>query len=99
MRPGEFWEAMRAYNIRTEADRRHIGELVRGAALRICNLQLKKPIKDPRKFWPMPWDSDPQKSENSEIRRLENMTEEETAAEVEKFMSRIARSTEDGRQH
>lgn len=55
---GEFWEAVRAYERREEANARHIGELARGAALRLFNVQLRRKdqIKDPAQFWPMPWD-------------------------------------------
>ena len=49
---GEFWEAVRAYGRREEANARHLGELTRGAALRLFNVQ----IRDPAEFWPMPWD-------------------------------------------
>lgn len=57
---GEFWEAMRAYGERQEANARHIGELVRGAALRLFNVQLRRKdqISRPEKFWAMPWDED-----------------------------------------
>ncbi len=55
---GEFWEAMRAYWMRAEADARHLGELARGAALRLFNVQLRRKdqIREPSDFWPMPWD-------------------------------------------
>lgn len=56
---GEFWEAMRAYGVKQEANARHIGELVRGAALRLFNVQLRRKdqIRRPEEFWRMPWDS------------------------------------------
>ena len=56
---GEFWEAMRAYGHREEANARHLGELARGAALRLFNVQLRRKdqIRDPADFWPMPWDA------------------------------------------
>lgn len=55
---GEFWEAMRAYGTKEDAGARHLGELARGAALRLFNVQLirKDQIRDPAEFWPMPWD-------------------------------------------
>ena len=92
MRPGEFWEALRAYNEQVSADRRHLGELVRGAALRLWNLQVapKSRITDVRKFWPMPWDED-QDGEWREIKRLENLSEEETQKEVDKFLKKIGK--------
>ena len=89
MRPGEFWEAMNAYNAETSAERQHLGELVRGATLRLWNLQVEKKdrIFDARKFWSMPWD-EPDDSD-SEIKRLASLNEEETRKEVEKFEARI----------
>jgi hypothetical protein len=56
---GEFWEAMRAYGRREEANARHLGELARGAALRLFNVQLRRKdqLKEPADFWPMPWDA------------------------------------------
>lgn len=55
---GEFWEAVRAYGRKEEANARHLGELARGAALRLFNVQLRRKdqIRDPADFWPMPWD-------------------------------------------
>ena len=93
MRPGEFWEALRAYNEQVSADRRHLGELVRGAALRLWNLQVapKSRITDVRKFWSMPWDED-QDGERREIKRLENLSEEETQKEVDKFLKKIGKN-------
>ena len=90
MRPGEFWEAVRAYKERVNADRRHLGELVRGATLRLFNLQVDKRyrMKDPAKFWPMPWD-DAADAEDQEIRRLAHLGKEETQKEVEKFFNRV----------
>lgn len=72
-----------------DADRRHLGELVRGATLRLWNLQVDKRsrITSPAKFWPMPWDE--QDPGESEIRRLASLGEEETQREVDKFLSRI----------
>ena len=92
MRPGEFWEALRAYNEQVSADRRHLGELVRGAALRLWNLQVspKSRIKDARKFWPMPWD-DALDSEQREIERLEHLDEDEAQKEIDKFLKKIGK--------
>ena len=89
MRPGEFWEALRAYNEEKSADRRHVGELARGAALRLWNLQVaeKSRIRNASKFWPMPWDD--QKSEEDEIKRLASLSEEEAKVEAEKFLKKI----------
>jgi len=90
MRPGEFWEALRAYNSKVSADRRHLGELVRGGTLRLWNLQVAKKsrITDPAKFWPMPWDELP--DDTQEIRRLTNLSEEETQKEVEIFFAKLS---------
>jgi hypothetical protein len=90
MRPGEFWEAMDAHNKEKEADRRHGGELARGVALRLFNLQVDKKsrISDPAEFWPMPWD-EPKVDE--ELERLESMTNEEKSEEARRFLERIKR--------
>ena len=89
MRPGEFWEALRAYDSKVSADRRHLGELFRGATLRLWNLQVKKSdrISDPAKFWPMPWDEPAEASQ--EIKRLASLSEEDTRKEVEKFFAKV----------
>ena len=91
MRPGEFWEAMSAFREDEEQGRVHIGELVRGAALRLFNLQLRRQdrITDPRKFWRMPWDEDPTSAEQEEIQRLDALSDEERNAEAQKFLSKI----------
>lgn len=82
MRPGEFWEALGAYNEDTMANRRHVGELIRGATLRLVNLQLRagSQIRDPRDFWRMPWDE-----QVNELASLDSMTDEDREAEVDKF--------------
>ena len=90
MRPGEFLEALAAHNEEVAADRRHMGELIRGATLRLFNTQVtqKSRMRDPAKFWRMPWD-DTRQAENDEIYRLEHLDEEATKQEVEKFFSRL----------
>lgn len=95
MRPGEFWEALSAHNEEVLADRRHIGELVRGATLRLFNLQVaqKHKMKDPAKFWPMPWDVPKEVGEQAEIHRLENLDEAGRQEEVNKFLSRLNNGT------
>lgn len=89
MRLGEFWEGMDAHNKEKEADRRHMGELVRGATLRLFNLQLKPEdrISDPAKFWAMPWDEPVQI--DAELERLEAMTDKERAELARKFREKI----------
>lgn len=91
MRPGEYWEALQAHFEEKNADRRHIGELVRGAALRLWNLQVDKRsrIGDPSKFWGMPWDDPAKFSEAGEIKRLSSLSPEEAQAEVDKFFERV----------
>ena len=89
MRLDEFWEAMDAHNQEKEADRRHIGELVRGATLRLFNLQIaqKDRIADPAKFLRMPWDEFTTKDE--ELERFEAMTDEERAENAKEFLNKI----------
>lgn len=89
MRIGEYFEALQAYRDEKTADRMHIGELIRGAALRLWNLQVKPKsrIKDPVKFWQMPWDDIT--SEADEIARLTTMTDAQRQQEVDKFLSKI----------
>lgn len=88
MRLGEFWEAMDARNKEKEADRRHAGELARGIALRLFNIQVapKSRISDASVFWPMPWD---EIKVDEELERLEAMTDEERAEEVQKFLKKV----------
>lgn len=90
MRVGEFFEALLAYRNEKSDDRKHIGELVRGATLRLFNLQLKSSdrIKDPTKFWAMPWD-ETEDINKEEIQRLNNLTDEERTAEAQKFLELI----------
>lgn len=96
LRPGEFWEALEAHRQEKEDDRIHMGELVRGAVLRIYNSERKPAhqIQDPTKFWRMPWD-DPEGSEEKEIERLSGLDEKERLEEAEKFLKRIRK---DGKQ-
>lgn len=98
MRMGEFWEAIDAYWEEKAADRRHIGELVRGAALRLFNIQLKRKdqITNPAKFWRMPWDEDQVAAEAEEIKRLNALSDEERQEEINKFYQRIGLQREDG---
>lgn len=87
MRVGEFFEGLDAHRKELEADRRHIGELVRGATLNICNHQRmpKDRIADPAKFWPMPWDDDPGDQAADQVRRLKEMTAEQRKAAALEF--------------
>ena len=88
MRPAELFEALWAYRQERDADRRHIGELVRGATARLINLNLEpcKQITDLVSFWPMPWDEP--EDDYEEENRLRGLSEEERAEEIKKFMER-----------
>ena len=88
LRIGEFWEAMDAYWTEKGADRRHVGELVRGAAVRLFNTQVKKPVQRVDKFWPMPWDNTAD-AEAEELRRLNSLTPEERDKEAKEFIARL----------
>lgn len=91
MRLGEFFEALQAHNYEKEMDRRHMGELARGAALRLFNLQLKPKdrITDPAKFWAMPWDEDTRRDEADEVQRLNGLSAEESFREAQKFLAKF----------
>lgn len=97
MRPGEFWEAMNAHSTQVLEQRIHLGNLVRGATIRLWNLQVAKKyrIDDVRKFWPMPWDEP--LDDDSEIKRLAGLSEEETQKEVEKFFSKVKKGKANGK--
>ena len=96
---GVFWEALEAHYKEVEAERRHVGELVRGAALRLFNINLKKSdqIRDPRKFWPMPWD-DVVEDGDEAVRELESLSDEERDARAAAFLKNIGWMTNDGRE-
>jgi len=89
MRIGEYFEALDAYREEKTADRQHIGELIRGATLRLWNLQVKKQsrIQDPVKFWQMPWDD--VIDEADEIIRLNGLDDNQRQQEVNKFFEKI----------
>lgn len=88
LRPAELFEALWAYRQERDADRRHIGELVRGATARLININLErcKQITDLAAFWPMPWDEP--EDDDEEENRLRGLSEEERAEEIRKFMER-----------
>jgi hypothetical protein len=88
MRPGEFWEAMDAHSKEKEADRRHAGELARGASLRIFNalVTAKSRIADPAEFWRMPWD---EAKIDEGLEYLQSLTQDERAEEAREFINRI----------
>lgn len=88
---GVFWEAVEMHGREVEADRRHVGELVRGAALRLFNINLKKAdqIRDPRKFWPMPWDDELKAEAEEAQREFDSMTDEQRTASVKNLLKSI----------
>lgn len=88
-------EALDAHRKEKEADRRHIGELVRGATVLICNHQrlAKDRIKNPAEFWPMPWDEDD--SSEARLKKLREMTPEERYESAQKLLD-LANFNEDG---
>lgn len=88
MRPGEFWEAIVAWQADKEADRRHVAEVIRGVGVRLFNIQLKPKdqIKDVRDFLPLPWDAD---EEDKEVERLAHLTKEERDEEARAFIEKI----------
>lgn len=97
MRLGEFLEALRMYDQSVVDDRRHIGELVRGAAFRLWDLQVRKQdkIRDIRKFWAMPWD---ELDEDSEVERLTHLTDDDRKVEVEKAIKKLGWQDRYGKQ-
>ena len=80
---------MDAYSREKEADRRHMGELVRGATLRLFNIQVaqKSRISDPAKFWRMPWDE--MTSAEIEQERFESMTNEQLKESAQNFLNKV----------
>ena len=91
MRFGWLLEGLAAYREAKDADRRHIGELIRGAALRLFNLELKPKdrIKDPKEFWRMPWD--PEDDIEAEVN---SWTKEERDRKAKEFLKRIGEDDE-----
>lgn len=87
MYQGEFWEAFFAYRREKDLDRRHIGELVRGAVLRMWNILVGKKhrLTDPHAFWAMPWD---EKAETA-AEQLAGLTDEERTAKALAFLKQI----------
>lgn len=87
-RPVEFFEAWKAFNECRDAERRHLGELVRGATLRLFNTQIRKgkQISDPAKFWPMPWD---ETERNRALNEIKNLTAEQRSKKINEFLKNI----------
>jgi hypothetical protein len=88
MRPGVFWEAIHVWRKDKNDDRRHIAEVARSVGLRLFNLQLKPEdkIKDPRKFWELPWDKD---DSDPELDRLNKLSKADRDKEARAFMDKI----------
>ncbi len=88
MRPGEFWEAIIAWQADKEADRRHIAEVIRGVGVRLFNIQLKPEdrILDVTKFLPFPWDDE---DIDPETERLNHLPKEKRDEEAKAFLNRI----------
>lgn len=89
MRIGEFFEALWAYGQQVEADRRHTGELIRGAAIRLFNTQVAKKsrITEVEKFWRMPWDET--RTLDEAVDAVNRMTDEERQASAEALLQRL----------
>ena len=86
MRLGDLLDAMKVWQEDKMAERQHIGELIRGATLRLFNLQLKPKdrVSDPVKFWKMPWDADP----DEVSKEVASWTQEERDRKAKEFLSR-----------
>lgn len=78
---------MHAYGEERAAERKHVGELVRGATILLWNLQVdeKHRVNDPHKFWPMPWD---EKAEDK-ADKLAGMSKEERDESARNLMKLI----------
>ena len=89
-RVGIFYEALWAYRQEKEADRRHLGELIRGATIRLFNTQVAKRSRttDLTRFWPMPWDDD-RPSLAEAVAALDRMTDEERLASAEALLAKF----------
>lgn len=88
IRLGQLLEALTARQEEKMAERRHLGELVRGAALRLFNVQLDPSdrITDPAKFWEMPWDETKEADLEKEI---SGWSQEERDRRAKEFLQRI----------
>lgn len=91
MRIGEFFEAMDAFRKEAEAGRQHTGNLVRGLCIRIVNLFVAKKDKmtDTRKFWPMPWDEQPEEDAAEVAKGLAQMSAEERQNKINDFLRKL----------
>jgi hypothetical protein len=89
-RVGIFYEALWAYRQEKEADRRHLGELIRGATIRLFNTQVGKRsrVTDLDKFWRMPWDDDRPTLADA-VAALDSMTDEERLVSAEALLAKF----------
>lgn len=89
-RVGILDEAIEAHNNEHNADRKHIAELIRGATIRLFNLQVEKKsrYRSVEDFWPMPWDEKYQNKREADD-KFSKMTDEERKKAAKKFMERI----------
>jgi len=89
-RVGILDEAIEAHNNERNSERKHIAELIRGATLRLFNLQLEKKnrYRSVEDFWPMPWDEKCTKRKEAD-EKFSKMTDEERKEAAKKFIQRI----------
>lgn len=81
----EFWAAMESHAEEKAADRKHIAELVRGATMRLWNLQVDAKFKcdDPAKFWEMPYD------EKEPVTNMNDLSQEERDRMAREFVNSL----------
>lgn len=87
LRLPDYWAALRSYQEQVNADRQHLGNLIRCATMMLINIQLKpgSRFKTAQDFWPMPWDApkeDPDKA-------IKAMSDEERNAMYNEFRRRL----------
>ena len=89
-RLGIFYEALWAHRQEKEADRRHLGELIRGATIRLFNTQVDRRSRQAEvdKFWKMPWDGDSPTLADA-VRAIDAMTEEERQASADALVRKF----------
>ena len=77
------------YTEEKNADRRHVGELARGMAIRLFNIQLDKKdrIRKLRDFWSMPWDEESE--EDAIVEQLNALSDEERDQKAREFMNKL----------
>ena len=89
MRIGAYWEAWWAYTEEKNADRRHVGELARGMAIRLFNIELDKKdrIRRLNDVWSMPWDEESE--EDAIVEKLNALSDEERDQKAREFMNKL----------